>query len=485
MRRFLLFLPLLLGAQTFKHVDDMFERHFQEARYPGMVYGVVMDGKLVHLRAYGAAKPDTIFRIASMTKSFTVLGILKLRDEGKISLDDPITKYIPKARGIKLPTSDSPAITVRHLLTHGAGFPEDNPWGDRQLAISDAELDRWLEKGLPFSTAPGTAYEYSNYGFALLGRIVQVASGRDYKSYLEQEILKPLGLRSSFLDPKDAPQERLAPGRGRRNGELFAIPSLGHGAFGAMGGLLTSGEDMAKYIAFHLSAWPARDGAETGPVKRASLREMQQMQRTSFFGTAGARGSVASGYGYGLNVSQDCDFAHVVGHGGGLPGFGSYMMWLPEYGVGMFAMANLTYAGTAGTIRNALVYLQKEGLIQPRKLPVTPVLAKTREALTELYRKPNAAALDALAADNLFLDLPREMRLAELEKLQGQHGQCTAGPLEPENWLRGRFLMSCERGRVEASFTLAPTQPPLIQDLRWREVKAEEKWGAAPRCAAR
>lgn len=485
MRFWPLFLPCFLFAQSFREVDAIFEKQFQDAKYPGMIYGIVMDGKLVHQKAFGTAKPDTIFRIASMTKSFTVLGILKLRDEGKLSLDDPIVKYIPKARGIKPPTSDSPAITVRHLLTHGAGFPEDNPWGDRQLAISDAELDKWLEKGLPFSTSPGTAYEYSNYGFALLGRIVQVASGKNYKAYMEQEIFQPLGLKSSFLDAKDAPQARLAKGLGYRNGALFEIPSLAHGAFGAMGGLMLDGQDMAKYIAYHLSAWPPRDEAEKGPVKRSSLREMQQLQRQGFFGTGGPRGATSGGYGYGLNISQDCDFAHVVGHGGGLPGFGSYMMWLPEYGVGMYAMANLTYASTAGTIRTALVHLQKEGLIQPRKLPVTPVLSQTREALIELYKKPTAAALDALAADNLYPDLPREMRLAEIEKLRESHGQCSAGPLQPENWLRGRFLMTCDRGRIEASFTLAPTQPPLVQYLRYREVKAEEKWGEAPRCATR
>jgi CubicO group peptidase (beta-lactamase class C family) len=489
MRTLILLMPALLCAQEYSAVDALFEKQFREAKYPGLVYGIVRDGKLAHLKAFGEAKPDTIFRIASMTKSFTALAVLKLRDEGKLSLDDAIVKYIPAARGIRRPTADAPAITVRHLLTHGAGFPEDNPWGDRQLAVSDAELDAWLAKGLPFSSSTGTEYEYSNYGFALLGRIVQEASGRTYADYLREEILRPLRMTSTFLEAKEAPQERLAEGWGRREGKLFAIPSLGHGAFGAMGGLQTSAQDLAKYVAFHLSAWPPRDEAEQGPVKRSSVREMQLLQRAAGLRASAAKGdeplrAVSGGYGFGLSVSQDCNFAHIVGHGGGLPGFGSYMMWLPDYGVGMFAMANLTYAGTAGTIRNALELLKRNGTIQARAKPVTPVLASMRDSLVGLWENPTAGALDAIAADNLYQDTPREMRLAEIDRLRAGHRNCKAGAMEPENWLRGRFRLECDGGRVETIFTLAPTMPPLIQFLQFRALKPEDRVGAPPRCVA-
>ena len=116
-----------------------------------------------------------------MTKSFTALAILKLRDEGKLSLEDPVSKWIPEFARMELPTRDTAPLRVRQLMSHSAGFPEDNPWGDQQLSATDAALDDWLRAGIPFSTPPGTRYEYSNYAFGLLGRIVTKASGVEYE----------------------------------------------------------------------------------------------------------------------------------------------------------------------------------------------------------------------------------------------------------------------------------------------------------------
>ena len=157
----------------------------EQSHVPGAAWGIVVDGELAHagvtgLRELTSKSPvdrDTVFRIASMTKSFTAMAILKLRDEGKLSLDDPAERYVPELKGLKYPTTDSPRITIRHLLSHSSGFPEDNPWGDQQLADTEEQLSQMLRGGIPFSNAPGIAYEYSNYGFAILGRIVVNVSG--------------------------------------------------------------------------------------------------------------------------------------------------------------------------------------------------------------------------------------------------------------------------------------------------------------------
>src|SRR5262245_19478559 len=325
---------------------------------PGLSWGVVVDGAVVASGGSGVARigeatavnEDTVFRIASMTKSFTALAILALRDEGKLSLDEPAGKYVPELATMPLPTRDAPAITIRHLLTHSAGFPEDNPWGDRQLAQPRDTLTSWVRKGLPFSTSPGTADEYSNYGFALLGQIVARASGMPYRDFVNSRILRPLGMTSTYWDPADVPADRRAQGY-RWNGSSWEeeIP-LADGSFGAMGGLMTSGRDLGRYVAFMLSAWPPRDDEDKGPVKRSSVREMQQGQRFSSLTakTATATGpmtAVTRAYAYGLNSASDCSYRFLVSHGGGLPGFGSNMTWLPEYGVGVYAMANVTYAG--------------------------------------------------------------------------------------------------------------------------------------------
>ncbi|MGH9722914.1 MAG: serine hydrolase domain-containing protein, partial [Bryobacteraceae bacterium] len=212
---------------AFPEIDNIFERYQRQRGAPGLIFGIVIDGDLVHVKSFGvrdrsskdAVTPGTAFRIASMTKSFTALAILKLRDEGKLSLEDPVAKWIPEFARMNYPTRDTAPIRVRQLLTHGAGFPEDNPWGDQQLGIPDDTLTGWLRKGIPFSTPPGTAYEYSNYGFGLLGRIVAKASGVAYRDYLEKQILAPLGMTSSTLEPSIVPASRRAIGY-RRTGEV-------------------------------------------------------------------------------------------------------------------------------------------------------------------------------------------------------------------------------------------------------------------------
>ena len=469
---------------AFPETDKVFERFHQQRGTPGLVYGIVIDGQLAHLKAFGVREVDgkspvtaeTVFRIASMTKSFTALAVLKLRDEGKLSLEDPVSKWIPEFAKMQYPTRDADTIRVRHLLSHTAGFPEDNPWGDQQLGIPDAELDAWLKKGIPFSTAPGMAYEYSNYGFALAGRLIQKASGRPYREYLEKEILAPLGMNSSTLEPASVAAGRRAVGyRKLPTGKFEEEKPLVHGAFGAMGGLLVSSVDLARYVAFMLDAFPPRDDAERGPARRSSVREMQQMWRMSDLSATGATSDrplavTTAGYGLGLRISRDCRFQHIVGHGGGLPGFGSYMMWLPEHGVGMFAMANLTYSGPSAAMSEAFDALRRTGALKARELPAAPVLTSTRDAIFDLWRNWDDARASAIAANNLFLDTPAAQRKTDIETLKARVGTCKeVTPVEPENLLRGSFRLNCDRGTVHVKFTLAPTQPPAVQYLSFTE----------------
>ena len=189
-------------------VDRLFEHFASERKIPGLVWGVVIDGHLAHVGSTGvrdrasgmAVDTGTVFRIASMTKSFTALAVLKLRDEGKLSLEDPVSKWIPEFGRMELPTRDTAPLRLRQLLSHSAGFPEDNPWGDQQLAASDADVTKWLKLGIPFSTPPDTRYEYSNYAFGLLGRVVTKASGMPYDKYVQKEILQKLHMDASTFE---------------------------------------------------------------------------------------------------------------------------------------------------------------------------------------------------------------------------------------------------------------------------------------------
>src|SRR5437868_8314268 len=136
MRHLLLILALVLPASVaaqqndFSALDRLFTDFIERQHVPGAAWGIIIDGKLAHTGATGfrelstksAPNADTLFRIASMTKSFTALSILKLRDEGKLALEDPVEKYIPELAGLKYPTSDSPRLTIRHLLSHNEGW---------------------------------------------------------------------------------------------------------------------------------------------------------------------------------------------------------------------------------------------------------------------------------------------------------------------------------------------------------------------------
>ena len=474
-------------------VDQIFRRYAAERKIPGLVWGVVIDGRLAHVESAGVrdrssnapVTAGTVFRIASMTKSFTALAILKLRDEGKLSLEDPVSKWLPELARMELPTRDTAPLRIRQLLSHSAGFPEDNPWGDQQLSASDADLTEWLRRGIPFSTPPGSRYEYSNYAFGLLGRIVTKASGIPYEKYVRAEILAKLHMDASTFEFSEVPVTNRAVGyRLQSDGTYREEAPLPQGAFGSAGGLLTTATDLGKYVTFHLGAWPARDDAETGPVRRASVREMSQMWTPSNLTVGRSGGSLRAaetGYGYGLRTTIDCRFEHIVGHGGGLPGFGSYMAWLPDYGVGMFAMANLTYVGPSEPISQAWDVLLRTGGLQKRELPASPILSQMRHEIVNLWKSWDDARARQIAAMNLFLDVPVTQRRAEIQKLKDEVGECTvAGPVIPENWLRGQFNMNCGKGIVGVFFTLAPTQPPAVQYLAFRKIDSDSIRLSAP-----
>ncbi|HEX7173794.1 MAG TPA: serine hydrolase domain-containing protein [Pyrinomonadaceae bacterium] len=464
-------------AAAFPEIERIFTSYVERRHMPGAVMGIIIDGELAWVKTAGVrdtqgrapVTPDTVFRIASMSKSFTAMAILKLRDEGKLSLDDPVSNYVSALAGLPYPTKDSPALTIRHLLTHSEGFPEDNPWGDRQLAQTNETMDAWMRAGIPFSTAPGTAYEYSNYGFAILGRVVESAARKPYADYVREQILLPLGMRASAFEEREVAREHVTKGYRWEDNAWKEEPILAHGSFGAMGGLWTSARDLARYVSFLMAAFPARDESERGPVRRSSAREMQQAWRaqpaSAFRGTVDAPLQLGvAAYGYGLGASQDCRFAHVVGHGGGLPGYGSLMRWLPEHGVGLIAMSNLTYGGFGAVFNEAIAALHKTGALLPRVAQASPALLSAQKDVTQLITKWDDALASRITADNLLMDETAERRAARLKELSAKHGACRpATSIDAENALRGRWRMTCERGWLDVFITLAPTSQPRVQ----------------------
>ncbi|HEU5136127.1 MAG TPA: serine hydrolase domain-containing protein [Steroidobacteraceae bacterium] len=468
-------------AKAFSRIDEIFADYALDNHIPGLVYGVVADGKLVYVRGIGvqdleSRRPvtaDTLFRIASMTKAFTALTILKLRDEGKLQLDAPAENYIEEMRGWKYPTQDSPRIRVRDLLNHTAGLVTDDPWGDRQTPMPEAEFSRLLREGVPFTRPPATAWEYSNLGYALLGRIITNVSGRPYADTITQTLLKPLGMDSSGFVVDAAPRERRALGYRWEDDGWRPEPTMAHGAFGAMGGIQTSANDYARWVAYLLSAWPPRDEADSGPVSRATVRELAQGSNfpRSFPQRLGHPGqgacALASSYGMGFNVSAGCDFGISLNHGGGYPGYGSHVLLVPQKGFGVFALANRTYAGPSGAVWDAAAVLTKADLYKDRAPTVSDDLARAYRAVGAIYKAGSVTAARDELAMNFLLDRDAAGWSRDLEKLKKAVGECvTTAGIRATGAMAGDFKWRCTHGRVTGSVLLAPTTPARIQQIK-------------------
>jgi CubicO group peptidase (beta-lactamase class C family) len=468
--------------QLFNKIDEIFADWAIDNHIPGMVYGIVADGKLVHVHGLGvqdlaskrAVNPDSLFRIASMTKAFTALTILRLRDEGKLQLDALAETYVPEMRGWKYPTQDAPRIRVRDLLNHTGGFVTDDPWGDRQTPLPEAEFSKLLKDGVPFTTSPGTRMEYSNLGYALLGRIISNVSGKPFAETIQGSLMQPLAMASSGFVVDAAPAERRALGYRWEDNAWRLEPTMAHGAFGAMGGVQTSANDYAKWVAYLLSAWPARDGADNGPVKRATVRELSQgsnfpalRRRPGQSGDDACR--QAANYAMGFGVAVDCDLGLTLSHGGGYPGYGSHVMLMPDFGVGIFAFANRTYAGPSGPVWDAAVALNKAGYLKRRPAPISDALAGAYRAVVAIYQAGNVAAAGDTFAVNFLMDRDAAGWGRDLAGLKEKLGDCdTTAPVNPTGALSGSFTWRCASGRVSGSVLLAPTTPPRIQEIRLR-----------------
>jgi CubicO group peptidase (beta-lactamase class C family) len=461
-------------------LDRIYLEHATNKHLPGFVYGVVLDGELVHTLAWGQAQlqPDrpvttaTRFRIASMSKSFTALAILKLRDAGRLSLEDPVEKFIPQFRKVKPLTRDSPKVTVRHLLKMTAGFPQDDPWGDRRLADTVAELEHLVAAGLSYSNPTGIRWEYSNLGYALLGQVVTRAARRPYQHYITRELLRPLGMTNTVWEFDQVPAERLAHGYRWENDRWNPEPMLHDGTFGAMGGLITTVDDFARYVAFHLDAWPPRDDAESGPVRRATLREMHRPAEvlsviTDTPPADGKPNPRVAAYSNGLSWNTDARGATWVRHAGGLPGFGSEYRFLPEHGVALISFANLTYAPMTAVNGQAMEVLLEQAKLRPRVPVPSPSLQTRAVQLTMILQQWPAQLVADAFAPNVFQDKSEADWRAQVDELLRQAGRIrSVTPLAPDNQLRGRFSLLGDHGRIEVFFTLMPEAVPKIQDLR-------------------
>jgi CubicO group peptidase (beta-lactamase class C family) len=478
----------------FAAVDELAEAFQRGGGQPGIAYGVVAGGRLVHgggsgERWAGGLTPDvtTVFRIASMTKSFTAAAVLALRDDGRLALDDPAAAYLPELRGLRLPTADSPPVSIRHLLTMTAGFPTDDPWGDRQQGLPLDSFAGLLAGGLSFAWVPGTRFEYSNLGYAILGRVISAVAGMSYPAFITARLLRPLGMRRTGFEAGQFEVADLA--RGYRRGpdrweELVPDPT---GAFAPMGGVFSCVADLARWVSGFTAAFPPGEPAAGGghPLARATRREMQLPQAMLTPPAAGRLpGDPADGgplgYGLGLFVDQH-PRGPVVGHSGGYPGFGSNMRWHPGTGLGVIVLANSTYAAApvlaAGMLDAVLRQRARAQTVPDGPAAVTgagvpggpwPATLAAQREVTKLVGGWTDAAADRLFSPNVAQDLPypeRRHRIGLLRERAGHLAVATDRPAEFDSPAHCRWWLAGARAVVQAEIRLTPEREPRVQSF--------------------
>jgi CubicO group peptidase (beta-lactamase class C family) len=477
----------------FATVDQQAAEFQHRNGQPGLAYGVVADGRLVHARGLGerwlgGPEPDerTVFRIASMTKSFTAAAVLALRDDGMFTLDDPAEQYYPEFGRVPAASPGSPPVTIRQLLTMTAGFPSDDPWGDRQQGMPLADFAELLAGGgVRYAWAPGTRFEYSNLGYAVLGRVVAQVSGREYPEFVADRLLRPLGMTATGFEAPEFDPGELA--RGHRRGgsgweELEFVP---YGAFAPMGGVFSCVADLARWASGFAAAFPPGGGGEPGPhpLRRAARREMQLPQVSlgppglaRFPGDPAITGPAS--YGLGLFVEEHPAWGRIVQHSGGYPGFGSNMRWHPVSGLGVIVLGNSTYSDANRLAARLLDTLLREraadGVAVGAGVTLAPgggpwqATSQAQQQVMGLLRSWDDGVASRLFSPNVAQDEPlreRQRALGVLRARIGEFGEDAERPPEYDTPAHCRWWLRGEHGVTAAEIRLNPLAQPQVQSL--------------------
>ena len=316
----------------------------------GLAVGVVRDGCLEFFQGYGLADiasntpvtEDTVFRIASITKTFTAIAIMQLCEQGLLDLDAPANDYLRAYQLVPAKDSWRPA-TARHLLTHTAGIAEQVPrfgmlrpdFGESvKVGQRMPSLAEYYRGALRLDAEPGTRFRYGDHSPATLGQIVEDVTGEPLQSYLREHVLQPLGMTNSTLVRSEVDHSSLATGYKLRSRGADPVPDRDAVMIGA-GAAYSTPRDMARYLAALMGAGANEHGLVLKPATVASMFAAQYQPDPRIPGI-------------GLAFWRHNACGHpVVEHQGLLPGFDSQIVVAPDDGVGVMAFTNGTRGGAA------------------------------------------------------------------------------------------------------------------------------------------
>ncbi len=305
---------------------------------PGLTMGIVYDQELIWEKGFGfadlkkktPATPQSIFRIASITKLFTSTAIMQLRDAGKLRLDDAVTKYIPWFK-IKHRFPEAPEITICHFLTHTSGIPREAAfpyWTDHNFPTLEQIIKALPNQETVYPSE--TKWKYSNLAMALLGQIVVAASGEEYETYIQKHILKPLEMNSTSVVLSKEDNKRLVTGYGIRlpNSKREIMPFTDAKGLTPAANISSNVEDLAKFISLQFREGKA---GRKQILKGSTLKEMQRVHWL--------QPSWTSGWGLGFSIRK-YGSRTLVGHGGWVAGNRTQIYFCAKEKIGVIVMSN-------------------------------------------------------------------------------------------------------------------------------------------------
>ena len=459
--------PAVEGYQGTAAALTRFIAHeMSDKRIPGLSIALVDDQRVVWARGFGLARPadsvpataETIYRVGSVTKLFTALGIMQEVERGRLSLDAPVSRYL-SAFAPRNPWG-SP-VTLRQLLTHRSGLVREPPVGNYfapEPATLEATVLSLNQTSLVFDPATSTTTKYSNAGVAVAGLVLQTIAGAPYEEVITRSLLGPIGMVHSTFVPGDS--QRMALGTmWTVDGRRFDAPRFALGMAPAAN-LYSSAQDLARFMSFLFARGMVKDSMLISP---ASLQEMWGPQ----FGQQGF-------FGLGFNVSRFEGTDHI-GHGGAIYGFATEFHALPTEKLGVVIMANLELANSV---------IERIGAFALRSMRAERAQASLPVAVTTQPVSPEQVR--QLRGHFFF-----ERRRFELRERQGTLNLIPAGGVPTALRAAGANLVVDDVREFGNSFTplsagsiawgeqlFVKDPPPLPEPVppRWRDLIGEYGW---------
>jgi CubicO group peptidase (beta-lactamase class C family) len=363
----LLSIPVGAGAQTggtaewetpLQRFAEQVARDVEADGVGGIAVGVAVDGDLVWARGFGWADRDrrtpmgtsAVSRTGSISKSVTAVLLMQLVDQGVVSLDDPVERYLPEIRGLVDPPAGTGAVTLRGLASHTSGLVRE----PELPGAASGPIEQWEERVLAsipatgFAHAPGEAYLYSNIAFGILGLALERAAGRPFMEMVEEEIFRPLGMTGSTFVVGDELLPRLAAGyQNGRDGSIDGgVPAAEHAGRGYKvpnGGVYSTVADLGRFAGAMSGTPGLRILSETARAEMLRVQTPEDPRR---------------GYGIGFTVRVDDDGRRIVSHGGSVSGYTAHLAFDPEARVSVILLRN--YGSGATNLGEAAAALVRE-----------------------------------------------------------------------------------------------------------------------------